>query len=82
MIEHDEVPQDVAYLELSFDGVVVRRVPITPEQARRWLRGERAIGIGGGEPLVDEDGRLIEQHEQLPMDPTDPDAFDHKDDEP
>jgi hypothetical protein len=52
---------DVAYVELTFNGVV-HWMAVTPEQARRWLKGEEAIGMGRGEPMVDKDGRLIEHH--------------------
>jgi hypothetical protein len=61
MSKHDEIPDDVAYTEFTF-GDVVHRVPIGPEGARRFLEGEEAIGMGRGEPAVDEDGRLIEEH--------------------
>ena len=55
MSEHDEIPEDVAYLEATFNGVT-HRVPVTPEEARRWLKGKGAIGMGRGEPMVDDDG--------------------------
>jgi hypothetical protein len=35
----DEIPEDVAFLEVTKNGVV-HRVPVTPEQARRWMEGE------------------------------------------
>ena len=88
MSEHDEF-EDVRYLEVTVKGVV-HRVPIPPEQARRWLEGEEAIGFGRGEPMVGEDGRLIEHHGWpedpdaepvepevlgVPLDPEDPETF-------
>ena len=69
MNEHDEIPEDVAYQEFEFDGVT-HRVPITPEQARHWLEGKEAIGYASGEPFVDDDGRLIEEHANT-MEPED-----------
>jgi hypothetical protein len=41
---------------------VTHCVPISPEEARRWLESKEAIGLGRGEPMVDEDGRLVEDH--------------------
>jgi hypothetical protein len=61
MNEHDEIPEDVVNAEFRF-GDVVHRVPVTPERARRFFEGEEAIGIGRGEPMVDGEGWLIEQH--------------------
>jgi hypothetical protein len=45
MSGHDEIPEDVAYAEFTFNGVV-HRVPVTPEQARRWLEGRRPSAWG------------------------------------
>jgi hypothetical protein len=70
MSESDEVPEEVAYVDVTVDGVV-HRVPVTPEQARRWIEGKEAIGYGAGEPFVDEDGRLIEEHRNLMKDEDD-----------
>lgn len=75
----DEIPDDVVYLEVMFKGPghpsdpdeptrVVHRIPVTPEQARRWLEGEEALGMGRGEPFVSEIRELIEHH-GLPEDP-------------
>ena len=63
MSEHDEIPEDVAYVEMTVSDGVVHRVPVTPEQARRWLEGKKPIAydMNTGEPSVD-DGRLIEEH--------------------
>ena len=63
----DDVPEDVSYVEFTFNGVV-HRMPITPEHARRWLEDEEALGLGRGKPCVDEHDRLIEHH-GLPQDP-------------
>ncbi len=70
MSEH-EIPEEVRYVEFTFDGVV-HRIPVTPEQARRWLEGQKAIGydMNTGEPSVDADGRLIEEHRNT-MEPDD-----------
>jgi hypothetical protein len=40
-------------------------VPVTPEQARRWLEGKKPIAhdMNTGEPSVDDDGWQIEDHE-------------------
>jgi hypothetical protein len=72
------------------------RVLVTPEQARRWIDGQDAIGFGRGEPFVEKDRRLIEHHGWpedpdaepvepevlgVPLNPTDPEAFDRGDDE-
>jgi hypothetical protein len=64
MSEHDEIPEDVAYAEFTFSDGVVHRVPVTPEQARRWLEGKKPIAydMNTGEPFVDDDDRLIEEH--------------------
>jgi hypothetical protein len=94
MSEHDEIPEDVAYAEFTFKGVV-HRVLVTPEEARRWIEGTKAIGlIRRGEPILDRDERLIEHHGWpedphvetvnpvelgVPLDPEDPEAFDHDD---
>ena len=69
MNEDIEELEDAAYMELVFNGVT-HRIPVTPEGARDWLEGEEAIGMGRGEPMVDEHGRLIEHHGF----PEDPDA--------
>ena len=53
MSEHDEIPEDVAYAEVTF-GDVVHRIPVTP-QARRWMEGKEAIAydnMKAGEPLT------------------------------
>ncbi len=55
--------------EFTFPDGVVQRVPVTPEQARRWFDGQEALGMGRGEPRVDEDGRLVE-HDGIPKNPT------------
>jgi hypothetical protein len=67
MDEHDEF-EHVAFVEFTSKDGVVHRVPVTPEQARRWKEGEEAIGFARGEPMVGEDGRLVEHH-GLPEDP-------------
>jgi len=66
--EYNEIPEDVADIEVTFKDGVTHRVPVTPEQAGRWLKGEEALGMGRGEPTVDRDGRLVEHH-GLPEDP-------------
>ena len=55
--------ENVAYQEFTFNGVV-HRVPVTAAQARRWLEGQKAVAydMNTGEPFVDDDGRLIEEH--------------------
>ena len=68
MSEHDEIPEDVDYVEMTFSDGVVHRISVTPEQARRWFDGREAIGHARGEPVVGEDGRL-EEHHGLPRDP-------------
>ena len=78
MDEHDEIPEDVAYLEATFNGVV-HRVPVTPEQAPRWIEREEAIGYAIGEPAVDEDGWLVEEHRNVM---SEADVEDPYDDEP
>lgn len=90
MSEHDEF-KDVAYVEVTLDGVV-HQMPITPEQARRWAEEKEAIGFARGEPFADQDGRLIEHHGLphdsriepvepevlgVPVDPQDWEAHDH-----
>ena len=57
----DDRFEDVIWVELTFDGVV-HRMSMSPEQARRWLEREEAIGMGRGEPMVEKDGRLVEHH--------------------
>jgi hypothetical protein len=58
---HDVIPEDAAYLEVTFNGVT-HRVPMGLEHARRWLEGDEAIGYARGEPSVDEHGQLVEDH--------------------
>jgi hypothetical protein len=43
----DEIPDDVAYWEFTFNGVV-HRVLARPEEARRIVNREEAIGMGRG----------------------------------
>jgi hypothetical protein len=94
MSEHDEF-EDVRYAEFTKDGVT-HQVPVTPEQARRFIEAEEAIGMGRGEPFVDKDWRLIEHHGWpedpdaepvepevlgVPLDPEDGEAFDSDEEE-
>jgi|Tabmets5t2r1_1033131.scaffolds.fasta_scaffold343640_1 hypothetical protein len=43
--------EDVAHVEVTVDGVV-HRVPITPEQARRWVEGQRSAMRAVTQPLT------------------------------
>lgn len=60
----DEVPDSAAYIELVFTDGTRHRLPVTAAQARRWVEGQEAItyDMNTGEPSVDDDGRLIEEH--------------------
>ena len=67
----DEIPNDVRYVEMTFSDGVVHRIPVTPDQARRWVEGKKPIAYDmNGEPSVADDGRLIEEHRNT-MDPED-----------
>lgn len=58
----DDGFEQATYIEVVSDGVV-HRVPMMANQARRWIEGNDAIGVGPrGEPSVGAEGRLIEHH--------------------
>jgi hypothetical protein len=59
MSEHDDL--DGLWFQYEKDGVIHRR-PLTSEEARGVLEARTAIGHGAGEPLVGEQGELIEEH--------------------
>lgn len=77
MSEQDDTPdlEAVGWYEITDpDTGIVHRRKVTQEEAARYVHGEIGLGFmtGGGEPYVDERGRLVVEHERSVQPPDDP----------